>query len=79
MVYRKQLEVLNAKIEEQHQENENIQELLKESVSYTEFFCSCIEIQVSKYAISSKIILVKIIGISVLPDCHSYGIEFTCL
>ncbi|KAI5109142.1 synaptonemal complex protein 1 [Silurus meridionalis] len=30
--YKKQLEVLNAKIEEQRQENENIQELLKESV-----------------------------------------------
>ncbi|KAI5628485.1 synaptonemal complex protein 1 [Silurus asotus] len=29
--YKKQLEVLNAKIEEQRQENENIQELLKES------------------------------------------------
>lgn len=38
MVHRKQLEVLNAQIKEQHQENENIQELLKKAVSNTEFF-----------------------------------------
>lgn len=54
MEYRNQLEVVKAKIEEQHQENENIQELLKESVSYTEFFSASIKVQVSKYTISSK-------------------------
>lgn len=46
MVYRKQLEELNTKLEEQHQENENIQELLKESVSNTEFFSIGIKVQV---------------------------------
>lgn len=39
-----QLEVLNAKIEEQHQENRNIQERLKESVSYAEFFNTDIKV-----------------------------------
>lgn len=51
MVYRKQLDILNAKIKEQHQEIENVQELVNKSVSYTKVFSTDVKVC---YSISLK-------------------------